>query len=147
MPASEPTEDLAAALERAAQGSRELDGRIWCDARGLAFVAWDGAGCVYRTPASAVDRKALRHVAADRVARFTDSLDAALLGERIVKVSRYPVEGGRFFAVAWNGVTGRDSLFCTAEAATEPLARRAAHLRVLATAAAREQAGREQAAS
>lgn len=65
-------DELIKKLERAECGSRELDGAILCADRLTEFVAWDGAGVVFRNNGS------IRHTRADRVPHYTTSLDAAL---------------------------------------------------------------------
>lgn len=59
-------------LEAASEGSRELDGAIYCAISNLEFVRWDGAGIVYR------GRNGIGHIDAHVVKPYTTSLDAAL---------------------------------------------------------------------
>lgn len=68
----EPLGALIAALEKATGPSLVLDGEIWCAARGLDFVRWDGAGCAYR------DTDGIQHKPARHIAAYTASIDAAL---------------------------------------------------------------------
>ena len=59
-------------MEKAEGPDREIDGRVWCATGGLPFVMWDGAGCVHRW------EHGIWHVAADRVPRYTSSIDACV---------------------------------------------------------------------
>lgn len=58
-------------LEKATEGSRELDGEIWCAANGYEFLVWDGAGVRYRV-------RETGWYAAEHVKPYTASLDCAL---------------------------------------------------------------------
>lgn len=66
--------DLTSLIERieaATEGSRELDGRIWCCINGYEFLGWDGAGCRYFAKQSG-------WISGDYIKEWTTSIDAAL---------------------------------------------------------------------
>ncbi len=65
--------DLADRVEKADGADRELDGAIWCAANGYTFLGWDGAGVMWRGPDGGRS-----HYPAEKVRRFTASLDNAL---------------------------------------------------------------------
>lgn len=58
-------------IEDATEGSRELDGRIWCCINGYEFLGWDGAGCRYFAKQSG-------WISGDYIKEWTTSIDAAL---------------------------------------------------------------------
>lgn len=73
-------EGLLERVESATGPDRELDARIWCAINGYDFVAWDGAGAVYR-----FREPGIRHMDAAHVQPVTRSVDAALaLVERVL---------------------------------------------------------------
>lgn len=79
-PALEGLPDLLERIEAATGSDRELDGRIWCAINGYNFVAWDGAGVVYR-----FREPGIRHMDAAHVQPVTRSVDSALaLVERVL---------------------------------------------------------------
>jgi hypothetical protein len=72
--------ELLARIEAEAGPDRELDGRIWCSVNGYEFVAWDGAGVVYR-----FREPGIRHMDDDHIQPVTRSVDSALaLVERVL---------------------------------------------------------------
>jgi len=117
---------LAERCEQAAGPDRKLDGAVWCAAVGYSFVKWDGAGVVWRGADGSI-----HHCPADRVPRYTASLDAAV---RLVPEGCGYDFGKNLLGYAWGGITMPDHNEVETSAATPALSLCAAALRARAAA-------------